>query len=172
MKPSDVVIPFVVAAVVVYGLVKGVNIFDAFIEGARDGLKVAYKIAPTMVAIMPCLGMFGASGGLDLLSRFLEPVVSLAGAPKEVVPLMLMRPVSGTGALAVFKSIIAANGPDSFVGRVASVLQGSTETTFYTIALYYGATRVKRTRHTLASACAGDLTGFALSSALVLLLMK
>ncbi|MEA4912563.1 MAG: nucleoside recognition domain-containing protein [Oscillospiraceae bacterium] len=172
MKLSDVLIPFVVAASAVYGMAKGVHIFDAFVEGARDGLKVAWRIAPTMIAITLCVGMFKASGGLDLLSLFLEPVVSLAHIPKEVVPLMLMRPISGTGALAVFKDIIGTYGPDSRIGRVASVMQGSTETTFYTIAVYYGATQVRKTRHTLVSACAGDLTGFILSALTVLLLLQ
>jgi spore maturation protein B len=117
-----------------------------------------------MIAIIMVIGMFKASGGLDLISFFLEPVVSLALIPKELVPLMLMRPISGTGALAIFKDIIAAHHPDSHIGRVASVMQGSTETTFYTIAMYYGVTKVKRTRHTLAAASAGDIAGFIFSA--------
>ena len=171
MKGSDLLIPLTVGAVTVWGLIKGCPVFSVFCEGAAEGLRVVWRIAPTMFAIMLGVGMFKASGGLDLLTDFLVPFVGAAGIPKETVPLMLMRPVSGTGALAVFKDIIAAHGPDSFVGRVASVMQGSTETTFYTVAVYYGATRVKDTRHTLAAAAAGDLAGFLMSALTVALLM-
>ena len=164
MKLTDALIPFAVTAVAVYGMARGVNIFEAFLEGARDGLGVAFRITPTMIAITLCVGMFMASGGFELMSLFLEPLVSLARIPKEVVPLMLMRPISGTGALSVFRDILSAFGPDTRIGRVASVMQGSTETTFYTVAVYYGATHVRDTRHTLGCACAGDLTGFILSA--------
>lgn len=105
------------------------------------------------------------------MSTFLEPVVGLARLPKEVVPLMLMRPISGTGALAIFKDILSSNHPDSYVGRVASVMQGSTETTFYTLALYFGVTAVKNTRHALSSAVVGDLVGFIMSAVTVTILM-
>ncbi len=168
---SEWLIPVVICAIVVYGFVQGCNILDAFVEGAVEGLKVVYKITPTMIAITLCVGMLKASGGLDLIAAFVEPVVSLARIPKEVVPLMLMRPISGTGALAVFKDIIGRFGPDSYVGRVASVMQGSTETTFYTMALYYGVTKVKKTRHTLVSAVGGDLTGFVVSALTVSLFL-
>lgn len=171
MKPSELLIPTTIGVFVVYGLAKGTDIFEAFIEGAFGGLKIALKIAPTMIAITLAVGMFKASGGLDLLSTFLEPVVGLARLPKEVVPLMLMRPISGTGALAIFKDILSSNHPDSYVGRVASVMQGSTETTFYTLALYFGVTAVKNTRHALSSAVVGDLVGFIMSAVTVTILM-
>ncbi len=172
MSWSNLLIPAVIGFIIIYGLFKRINVFETFVEGAFDGLKVAYRITPTMLAITLSVGMLKASGGLELLSFFFEPVVGLAGIPREVVPLMLMRPISGTGALAVFKDIISTYHPDSFIGRVASVMQGSTETTFYTCALYFGVTKVKKTRHTLVSAVAGDLTGFILSAVTVLLLMS
>lgn len=165
-------IPLVIGGILVFGLVKKVNILDAFIEGASDGMKVVYKITPTMIFIMLAVGMFKASGGLEVLSNLLEPIVSKVKIPKELVPLMLMRPVSGTGALAIFKEIIATHHPDSLIGRIASVMQGSTETTFYTIALYYSVTSVKKTRHTLLSASAGDMTGFIFSALCVHLFMS
>ena len=168
---SDWLIPAVICGIVLYGFLHGCNILDAFVEGAVEGMKVVYKITPTMIAITLCVGMLKASGGLDLIAAFVEPLVSLVRIPKEVVPLMLMRPISGTGALAVFKDIIAQNGPDSYVGRVASVMHGSTETTFYTMALYYGVTHVRKTRHTLASAVGADLTGFLFSALTVSLLL-
>lgn len=165
-------IPLIIAGIIVFGLIKKVNVLDAFIEGAFDGMKVVYKITPTMIAIMLAVGMFKASGGLELLSKWLDPFVSAVKIPKELVPLMLMRPISGTGSLAIFKGIITTHHPDSPIGRIASVMQGSTETTFYTIALYYSVTGVKNTRHTLIAATAGDLTGFIFSALCVHLLMS
>jgi spore maturation protein B len=169
---TDLIIPLVIGGFIVHGMLKGINVFDAFVEGAFEGLKVAYRITPTMLGIMLAVSMLKASGGLDLLSFFFEPIVGIFRIPREVVPLMLMRPISGTGALAVFKDIISNHHPDSYVGQVASVMQGATETTFYTIALYFGVTKVKKTRHTLVSAAAGDLTGFIFAALTVTLLMS
>lgn len=171
MNLPDLLLPLVICLIVVFGFVKGSNVFEAFLQGAAEGMKVVYRIAPTMICITLCVGMLKASGGLELIAAFIEPAVSLVGIPKEAVPLMLMRPISGTGALSVFKSIISEYGPDSFVGRVVSVMQGSTETTFYTMALYYGVTSVKKTRHTLGAAVCGDLTGFVFSALTVRLLL-
>lgn len=159
------------AASVVYGKLRGRAVFDDFVRGALNGLKVIWRIAPTMIAIMLGVAMFRSSGALDLISYALEPLVSLALIPREAVPLMLIRPISGSGALAVYQDIISRCGPDSYAGRVASVMQGSTETTFYTIALYYGATRVKNTRHTLGCSLAADVVGFVVSAVSVALLM-
>ena len=169
---SDLFIPVVIGGIIVHGLVKGVNIFETFTQGAVDGMKVVYRITPTMIIIVMSVSMLKASGGLDLLSLFFEPVVSLVHIPKEVVPLMLIRPISGSGALTVFKEIISTHHPDTYVGRVASVMQGSTETTFYTMAMYYSVTKVKKTRHTLVSAGAGDITGFIFSALTVALIMS
>ncbi|MEG1651779.1 MAG: spore maturation protein, partial [Oscillospiraceae bacterium] len=108
---SDWLIPCVICGIIVYGFVKGCNILDAFTEGALEGLRVVYRITPTMIAITLCVGMLKASGGLDLIAAFAEPAVELLHIPKQTVPLMLMRPISGTGALAVFKDIIKDNGP-------------------------------------------------------------
>ena len=171
MKLTDLVIPVILALFLVYGAAKGCDVFGTFCEGAQDGLKTAFRIAPTMVAILLTIGMVSASGGLDLLASLLDPVLSAVGIPSETIPLMLVRPISGSGALAVFTDLLEHHHPDSFVGRVASVMQGSTETTFYTIAVYYGATRVKNTRHTLGSALAGDMSGFVMSALAVSLLL-
>jgi spore maturation protein B len=118
------------------------------------------------------VGVLRASGALDMLSFALTPVAALLGIPREVLPLTLMRPITGSGALAVFTDIIRIHGPDSPVGRVASVIQGSTETTFYTIAVYYGATRVRRTRQNLPACLTADLVGFVMSAAAVRLLLS
>ena len=116
--------------------------------------------------------MFKASGALDLLTAFLRPLFSLLRLPDAVIPLALLRPISGSGAMVIFQDILQRYGPDSFAGRVASVMQGSTETTFYTIAVYYGATKVIRTRHTLPSALTADIVGFIMSAAAVRILLR
>lgn len=163
MKISDYIVPLSVAAIILYGIYRGCNVFELFMQGVKSGMKTVFGIAPAMFAIMLALGVFKASGALDMLNTFLSPFASFAGFPKEVLPLVLLRPISGAGALAVYRDIISSCGPDSFAGRVASVMQGSTETTFYTMAVYFAATRVKNTRHTLKAALAGDVTGYVMS---------
>lgn len=167
---GSLVIPVVLCVIVLGGLYKGVPVFDCFLEGAKDGLMTSVRILPALVALMTAVGMFKASGAMDILSFGLAPVARLLGIPREVIPLALLRPISGSGALAIFQDIIKTYGADSFVGRTASVMQGSTETTFYTIAVYYGATSVKNTRHTLTASLTGDLTGFVLSAIAVRLI--
>lgn len=164
------VIPVILAAVLVYGLVKGTDVFNVFLEGAREGLKTSVGILPALIALMVCVGMFRASGGLELLLRFLSPAANAVGMPEPLLPLALLRPLSGSGALVVFEDLLRQFGADSTTGRIASVLMGSTETTFYTLAVYYGAVQVRRTRHTLACSLTADLTGFLMSGLLIHLL--
>lgn len=160
---TDWIVPLVIGGIVLFGLCRKVNVFDAFVEGAKDGLGVILSITPSLVCLLTAVSMFKVSGMLDLLTWLLAPVARLLGAPKEVLPLALLRPVSGSGAMVIFQDILKTYGPDSFIGRVASVLEGSTETTFYTIAVYFGATSVKKTRHTLVSSLSADFTGLVLS---------
>ena len=162
------ILPAIVAAFLLFGLLRGVAVFDVFLEGAREGLATAARILPSLVGLMTAVGVFKASGALDLLSHGLKPVADLLGLPSQVMPLALLRPVSGSGGMAVFQDILQSHGPDSFVGRVASVMMGSTETTFYTIAVYYGAVGIRKTRHTLPAALGADLAGFVFSSLAVL----
>ena len=164
-------VPISIAGIVGYGLVKGAPVFDLFVEGAKEGMGVAVRILPSLVALIVAVGMFKASGGLDLLSFALSPIGNLFGLPREVMPLALMRPVSGSGAMVIFTDIIRTYGPDGVIGRIASVMQGSTETTFYTIAVYYGAAGIKNTRHTVPAALSADVTGFVMSALAVKLLM-
>ena len=164
-------IPLVILFILAYGLVKGVDVFDVFISGAKDGLKTSVSILPALIALMTCVGMFKASGGLDVLTAALEPVTALFHAPKEIIPLALLRPISGSGALVVFEDILKSYGPDSSIGRTASVMMGSTETTFYTMAVYFGATHIQKTRHTLACSVSSDITGFLMSAVLIYLLL-
>lgn len=161
---SDWAIPAILAIVILSGLFRGINVFDAFLDGARDGLGVAVRIVPALVALITAVGIFKASGALDLITHALSPFTERIGLPGEVVPLALLRPISGSGAMVVYNDILQAYGPDSLIGRIASVMQGSTETTFYTIAIYYGATSIRRTRHTLPASVTADFVGFVMSA--------
>jgi len=151
-------------------LYRNVDIFGSFLDGAKEGLMTSLRIMPALVALMTAVGMFKASGALDVLTHFLSPLASVLHLPREVIPLAILRPISGSGAMAIFQDILKSHGADTLIGRVASVMQGSTETTFYTIAVYYGATKVSKTRHTLPSALTGDFVGFIMSAITVQLL--
>ncbi len=168
---SDFVIPFFIAMIMIIGLIRRVDIFSEFTEGAAENLKAAFDVLPALIALMTAIGMFKASGALEVISEAISPVTGFLGFPEECIPLAIIRPVSGSGALVVFESILNDVSPDSFAGRVASVIIGSTETTFYTIAVYYGITGVKNTRHAIASSLTADFTGFILSALTVRLLL-
>lgn len=167
---TSYIIPGVIVFILIYGLIKGGDVFSVFLEGAKDGLKTSVNILPSLIALMTCVGMFKASGGLDILTHTLTPLANAVGAPKELLPLALLRPISGSGALAVFEDVLRQFGAESQIGQTASVLMGSTETTFYTIAVYYGATHIQRTRHTLVCSLSADVTGFIMSALLIRLL--
>lgn len=168
---SDFIIPFFIALIMIIGLIKHVDVFGEFTDGAKENLKAAFDVLPALIALMTAIGMFKASGALEVISEAVSPVTGFLGFPKECIPLAIIRPVSGSGALAVFESILNDVSPDSFAGRVASVIIGSTETTFYTIAVYYGITNVKKTRHAVASSLIADLTGFIISALTVRLIL-
>ena len=142
----------------------------AFADGVRDGLRVLLGIFPSLAALLTAVYMLRASGALDALTGLLSPVLGALGIPAETAPLMLIRPFSGSGALAVAGELIAAEGPDSLAGRTAAVMLGSTETTFYVIAVYFGAAGVKKTRWAIPAALCADLTGFIAASAFARLL--
>ena len=165
MNLSSYVIPVLLAAVAVYGMGKKVDIYGALTHGAEEGLTVMLRIIPALVGLLTAVSMFRASGALEFFSNLCAPLLNLLGIPAETMPLMLIRPVSGSGALAVASDLIMAQGPDSYAGQVAAVMLGSTETTFYTIAVYFGSAGSVRTRHTIPAALVADLTGF-LASAL------
>ncbi|MDD3692892.1 MAG: nucleoside recognition domain-containing protein [Oscillospiraceae bacterium] len=164
-------VPAFLVLVLVAGKARRVPVFDEFTAGAGDGLRTCVKVLPALVALMTAVSMLRASGLMEMLSSAVEPVSRFLGFPSEVVPLALLRPVSGSGSLAMLENIYASFGADSLIGRIASVLQSSTETTFYTIAVYYGSIGVKKTRHTLISSSCGDLTGIILSALTVRLLL-
>ena len=159
----EAVIPFVVTALCVWGLFKKINIFDSFVEGAKEGMATVKFIAPTMIALLVAVGTLRASGVLDRLSELIQPLCERLGFPSELVPMALLRPVSGSGATALMTGIFEHSGPDSFAGRCASVVAGSTETTFYAVTMYYGAAGIRRIRHTLISALTADFTAVVVS---------
>lgn len=160
MNPSSLVIPLLLAGVAVYGMGRRVDVYGALTHGAEEGLTVLLKVLPALVGLLTAVSMFRASGALEWLTDLCAPALEALGIPPETTPLMLVRPVSGSGALAVGTDLITTYGPDSYIGRVAAVMLGSTETTFYTIAVYFGSAGIIRTRHTIPAALAADLTGF------------
>lgn len=164
MSLSSLVVPLLLALVALCGLGKRVDVYAALTRGAADGLTVLLRIIPALAGLLTAVSMLRASGAMEALSALCAPVLALLGIPPETAPLMLVRPVSGSGALAVGSELMAAHGPDSYIGRVAAVMLGSTETTFYTVAVYFGAAGIHKTRYTIPAALTADLTGFAVSA--------
>jgi len=165
MNLSDLAIPAIVSFVIMFALFKKCEVYGSFTLGAEEGLKTAVKIVPQLVGLMVAVKAFEASGGMAFITRMLSPVAELLHFPSEVIPFALLRPVSGSGSLAMATELFAKYGTDSFAGRVISVMMGSTETTFYTVAVYFGAVGVKNTGHTLTCALFADLVSAALSVA-------
>ena len=156
-------IPLVVAGVPLYALTRKVKVYPVFVEGAKEGFQVAIRVIPPLVAVVVALGMLRASGAMDGLAALLAPLTSRIGIPASVLPMVLVRPLSGGAALGVVADVLRSEGPDSYAGRLASVMAGSTETTFYVLAVYFGAVGVTRYRQALPAALLADLAGFAAS---------
>ncbi len=167
----EMIIPLVVVVFVVSGLIKKVGVFDAFLKGAKEGLSTAYMIAPTLVGLITAVTMLRASGAIEALTTAITPVAERLGFPAEIVPVAILRPISGGGSSALLVSILEEFGADSFIGRIVSVMAGSTETTFYAIALYYGSVGIKKSRHTLAAGLCADFTAVVFSVLTVRLFM-
>ena len=164
MNISDFAIPILVISVISFGLLKKCEVYSSFISGADDGFKTAIKIIPQLVGLLVAIKVFRASGAMDFITFILKPVAQFLRFPSEALPFALLRPVSGSGSLAMATDLFGKHGPDSFVGRVISVMMGSTETTFYTVAVYFGAVGVKNVRHTLLCALLADLISMVLST--------
>ena len=154
------IVPLTIAGVAMYGLGRGVDVYDALVQGAGGGLEVMLRIFPALVGLMTAVAMLRASGALELAAEVLAPLLDRVGLPAQLLPLMLVRPISGSAALGVGAELIKTYGPDSQLGRTAAVMLGSTETTFYTIAVYFGAVGITRTRYAVPAALCADLTGF------------
>jgi spore maturation protein SpmA len=154
-------LPLLMTAIVGFGFARRIDVYDAFIRGAREGFEIAVMIIPYLVAILVGVAMFRASGALGALTAIVSPVTSTVGFPAEALPMALIRPLSGSGGMAVMTETMTTWGPDSFVGYLVSVINGSTETTFYVLALYFGSVGVRAARHTVLACLAADFTGIA-----------
>lgn len=160
---SEWLLPCLIASILVLGVSRRVKVYEVFVAGAKEGFQIAITVIPFLVAILVAIGMFRASGAMELFVSAIAPVTALVGFPAEALPMALVRPLSGQGSLGVLADTMRAHGPDSFIGYLVSVINGSSETTFYVLALYYGSVQVKATRHTLPACLAADLAGVAAS---------
>lgn len=156
---SIVSIPLMITIILVHGYIKGVRLYDTFVEGASEGFKTVVKIMPYLIAVFLAIGIFKESGALETFSNIFLIPGRLIGLPKEVIPLVILKPISGSGSLAMVKELINTHGPDSLIGRIASTMMGSSETIFYTMAIYFGAIGIKKSRHTLTCALIAHLAG-------------
>ena len=150
-------IPVLLVTIPLIGLIRKVKVWDMFVDGAKEGFGVAVNIIPFLVGLLVAIGMFRASGAMDLLTAALKPVMAATGFPAELFPLAILRTLTGSGSLAFTTDLIKTYGPDSMIGRMAATMYGSSETTFYVLAVYFGAVAVKRTRHAVPAALIGDL---------------
>ncbi len=165
------ILPLLIGGIVIAALFHKTPLFSIFLDGAREGLDTAIRILPSLVALLTAVSMLRASGAVEALARLLGPVLSKAGIPAETFMLMLIKPFSGSGALATGADIMREFGPDSYIGRVAAVMLGSAETTFYTISVYFGAVGITKTRHAVPAALAADLAAFVMAALTVRLFM-
>ncbi|MDD3839736.1 MAG: spore maturation protein [Clostridia bacterium] len=156
---SSWAIPAIILVILIYGIVKDVKVYEAFIEGAKEGIMTAVKVIPYLMAMIIAITMFKESGAMNLLIFALTPIAKLIGIPSEVLPLAVMRPLSGSASLGMVADIIKNYGADSSVGRIASTMMGSTETIFYTLAVYFGAVGIRNSRYTLKAALIADIVG-------------
>lgn len=159
-EASNWVVPLLFLLIPLSGYCRGVKVYEAFVRGAEEGFGTAVRIIPFLVGMMVAIAVFRASGAMDLLSEFLKPVLVPLGMPAEVLPLAIMRPLSGGGALGVAAETISRYGPDSFLGRLASVMQGSTDTTFYVVTIYFGSVGITRYRYAVALGLTADIVSF------------
>lgn len=165
------VLPVILVFVFCFAISKKVKAFDCFVCGAVKGIKALYGILPTVVALVVAVTMLRESGATTLIASFFSPVAAILGVPKEIIPVAMLTPFSGGGSMSLFRDVLETYGPDSFIGQVASVLMGSTDTTFYAVSVYFAAVSIKKTRHTLLAGLAADFTSLVLSSFFVRLFL-
>ena len=169
---TSIIIPSIVLFIILYGFFKNVSIYDKFLEGVTEGLSLALKIFPTMFAMVISINVLLKSNIINDMTNFISPVLNFIGYPKELISLAIMRPISGSSALVLMDNILKVNGPDSFVGRVASVLQGSTDTTIYIISLYFSSVGIKKIKYSLIVGLLADLAAVIISIVTVSLMFK
>ena len=156
---SILAIPFIITIILIHASFKKVKVYESFIDGAKDGFDVGVRIIPYLVAILVAIGMFQASGAIELISNILSPALNLIGMPVETLPLAIIRPLSGSGSFAIMTQIVESSPIDSFTGWLAATMTGSTETTFYVLAVYFGSVGVYKARHALAAGLLADIAG-------------
>ena len=152
-------IPVLIAFILIYGTLKKVPTYESFVDGGKEGIKIAVSIIPFLVGMLVAISVFRASGALEYFMNFVKPVLEAIGFPPDIFPLAIIRPISGTAALGMTSDLIATHGPDSFIGRLASVLQGSTDTTFYVLTVYFGAVGIRKMGDALKVGLLADLVG-------------
>lgn len=162
---SNIAMPLIILIIIVYGLIEKNKVFDTFLDGAKEGIEVVLSIFPTLIGLFMAIGALRSSGVLDLIVRFLTPLLNYIHFPSEIMPLALIRPISGSASIAVATDIMKNYGVDSKIGIIASTIMGSTETTLYTIAIYTSAVGIKKTRFVLAAALIADVVGIFVSVA-------
>lgn len=162
------IIPIIIIIIITYGMIKGRKVYEWFIEGAKEGLKVCINIFPYLLAMIIAVNIFREAKLLDILNNMISPVAGVIGLPKEVIPLVLIKPLSGSGAMGILTDILKNYGPDSYIGLIASVIMGTTETIFYTVTVYFGAVQIKKVRHTVWAALLADMTAIIVSIFIVL----
>lgn len=155
--------PTLILAILIFGLSKKIKLYESFVEGGKEGFEVGVRIIPYLVAILVAIGMFRASGAIDLISQWLSPILAYIGMPAELLPLAIVKPLSGNGSFAIMTSIIAGHPKDSFIGFLAATMTGSTETTFYVLAVYFGSVGIYKTRHAVPVGLIADITGLFVS---------
>jgi spore maturation protein B len=160
---SVLAIPLLVVIILLFGVVKKVKLYETFIEGAKEGFQVGVRIIPYLVAMLIAIGIFRTSGAMEILSSLVSPLTNLIGMPAETLPMALIRPLSGSGALGVMSEIMNAHGPDSLIGRMVAVMMGSGETTFYVLAVYFGSVGISRTRQAVPAGLIADGASILLS---------
>lgn len=151
-------VPLIIGFIIIYGMLRGVKVYECFVEGAKDGLRICTRIFPYLLAMIVAVSVFRESGAMNYFIRIVSPVANLIGLPPEVVPIVMVKPLSGSGALGIFTETIKKYGADSYIGRVSSIIMGTTETIFYTLTVYFGAVSIKKIRHTLWAAVLADIT--------------
>lgn len=161
------ILPTLIFLIVFMALLKRVPLYETFVEGGKDGFQIAVDLIPYLLGMLMAIQVFRVSGAMDIIVHLISPLVNFLHVPKEVVPLALMRPISGTGALAMMTDLIKTYGPDSFIGRLASTIQGATDTTFYIITVYFGAIGLKKTGDALKVGLLADLVGIAAAIAAI-----
>ena len=164
------IIPVIICTILLYGTYKKVPTYETFVEGGKEGIKIAVSIIPFLVGMLVAISIFRASGALDFIIDLLRPALYALGVPPEIVPLALIRPISGTAALGMTTDIIATHGPDSFIGRLASTMQGSTDTTLYVLTVYFGAVGIKKMGDALKVGLLADLVGIIVAIVVVILI--